>query len=139
LHPGDADEAEATATREHIRAFGLTPLTADDRVGPILGAAERVLATRRSAVMERRQPPRGSEDSGVRGDLYLTSTRLLLVGHQVVDVPLTSIDEMVVASERLLLSLGNGSGMRLAMDRPRVFRVEAANARAAARHGGRRR
>jgi hypothetical protein len=58
------------------------------------------------------------------GDLYLTSSRLVLVGRTALEYDLDSISEAVVSSERLLITLVDGAGITLAVDRPRLLQVE---------------
>jgi hypothetical protein len=68
------------------------------------------------------------------GTLHLTSRRLIHVGEQVTEVPLTTIEEMALALERLLLiRLNDGLDLALEVSHPRLLRVQIAAAKAAAR------
>ena len=76
-----ADEAAADQARERYRTRAMPALEPDARIAPLLGPDEHVLAVRRSAMLDRRQPPPGSDaPAGLAGDLYVTSRRLVLVG-----------------------------------------------------------
>jgi hypothetical protein len=75
------------------------------------------------------------------GRLYLTSTRLVLLGRPTADGPVESelsvalgdIEELAVVGERLLVSLADGTGITIDAGRPRLLRVQIAAARYAAR------
>ena len=71
--------------------------------------------------------------TGLRGDLYLTSVRLMLLGRHEVGFDLDGIDEVMVCGEQLLLVMRDGTGIALDVELPRLLRVEIAAARAAAR------
>jgi hypothetical protein len=89
---------------------------------------------RRAALLDRRQPQAGSDaPSGLAGDLYLTSRRLVLVGRLTLSFELDEIEEAMLAGERLLLVLRDGQGASVAVAQPRLLRVEIAAARAAVR------
>ena len=60
--------------------------------------------------------------------LYLTSRRLVHLGQVVLSVNLIDIEESSLAGERLLLTLRNGEGLTLDVDRPRLLRAEMAAA-----------
>ena len=72
--------------------------------------------------------PGGDRALGYGGTLYLTSQRLVHLGQVVVSVQLTDIEETSLAGELLLLSLREGEGISLDLDRPRVLRAEIAAA-----------
>jgi hypothetical protein len=59
--------------------------------------------------------------------------RLIFVGGVVVAFSLIDVEEADLAAEHLLLVLRDGVGLLLAVDRPRLVRVQIAAARAAAR------
>jgi hypothetical protein len=131
-----ADELAADAARGARRLQPIPSLRPDDRIGPRLRAGERVVAVRHSAQLDRRQPEQGAKaPSGIAGDLYLTSQRLVLVGRVYLEVDLRDIEEAGVSGERLLLVLNDGRGISLDVEGPRLLRVEIAAARALARAG----
>jgi len=128
------DEAAARDARERFRERDIEPLEPDGRIAELLAPGEDVLAVRRAALFDRREPPIGGSgrptSPGLAGDLYVTSARLVLVGRTVLQYDLDAIREAVVSSERLLLTLCGGAGVTLAVDRPRLLRVEIGAARA---------
>jgi hypothetical protein len=128
------DEAAAFEARERFREREIEPLEPDGRIAELLLPGEEVLAVRLAALLDRRMPSiRGSgwpAFAGLAGDLYVTSSRLVLVGRTVLEYDLDAIREAVVSSERLLLTLTCGAGITLAIDRPRLLRVEIGAARA---------
>jgi hypothetical protein len=128
------DEALADEARRRLREQGIIPIEPDDRVAAFLDPDEILVAVRRSASIERRQHPRGG-DPGLRGDLYLTSHRLVHLGRARVVYELEEIREAVVASRQLLLVVGDNRGVAIDVGDPRLLRVEIAAARAAARAG----
>ncbi len=126
-----ADEVAADRARERYRVDEMPALEPDARIAPLLGSHECVLAVRRSAQLDRRQPiPRPDAPLGLAGDLYLTSRRLVLVGRQVLSFDLGEIEEIGVSGERLLLVMSGGAGVSLDVEQPRLLRVEIATARA---------
>ena len=135
------DEAAALEARERYRDREIEPMAPDAPIAALLVPGEDVLAERRSVLLDRREPPLGGTRCscchGLAGDLYVTSTRLVLVGQTVLEYDFDSISDMVVSAERLLLSMCDGSGITLDVDRPNLLRVEvgAARARGAARTG----
>jgi hypothetical protein len=130
-----ADEAAADEARERYRREAMAPLEPDRRIAPLLARGEAVLAVRRSAVLERRQPVAGTTTAGPAGDLYLTSRRLVLLGRHTITIALGEVEEVMLAGERLLLVLRDGRGASLDVDRPRLLRVQLAVARAKERAG----
>ncbi len=72
--------------------------------------------------------PGGESALGYGGSLYLTSRRLVHLGQVNVTVSLTDIVETSLAGERLLLTLPEGEGMTLDVERPRHFRAQMAAA-----------
>lgn len=129
-----ADEAAADRARQGYGDGPMPELEPDEGIARLLGPGERSLAVRRSAAVDRRQPAPPPEPIGLAGDLYLTSSRLLLVGRRVLAVELAEVEDVVLAGERLLLVLGKGAGMSLDVDQPRLLRVQIAAARAEARN-----
>lgn len=129
------DQAAADEARLRYRRRGVAPIQPDEldqRIGPTLEPDEGLVAVRRSAVVRHT----GSSESGAQPgpvDVYVTTRRLLLVGSDVQGFDLATLDQTVVSNERLLLALGNGVGLTLEVDWPRLLRVEIAAARAARR------
>ena len=127
------DEAQADEARERYQAEGLPTIEADDRVTPLLELGEIPHGFHGNAMLEMgttgvsgRRP--------VGGSLYLTSHRLIHLGEQQTDVQLTTIEEMALALERLLLvRLNDGLDLALEVSHPRLLRVQIAAAKAAAR------
>jgi len=117
------DEAAAAAAREGFRLSPIQPIEADDAVRPQLADGERVHALRRHAIL---RAPGGEGALGYGGTLYLTSRRLIHLGQVVVSVNVADIVESSLAGERLLLTLRDGEGMSLDVDRPRLLRAEMA-------------
>lgn len=120
-----ADEMAAAAARARYRNEAMPSLPPDDRIGPLLGPDERVVAVRASARLERRQPAPGMRAPlGLAGALYVTSRRLVLVGRLTLAYELEAIEEAVLSDERLLLVLHDGRGLTLEVAQPRLLRVE---------------
>lgn len=128
----DTDEAAASEARARFRTYGVEPLGVEDRVRDLLDPREQVLAVRHSVGLDRRLgSSRTSAIDSIRGDLYVTTARLVLVGEQVVTFDLDRIEDSALAGESVLLILGDGVGIVLDADRPRLLRVQIAGARAA--------
>jgi hypothetical protein len=127
------DEAQADEARERYQTTGLPTLKADPRLAPLLQTDETVHAVHTSAMLEMGTTgANGRHPTG--GTLYLTSRRLIHAGEQVTEVPLTTVEEMALALERLLLiRLNHGSDLALEVSHPRLLRVQIAAAKAAAR------
>ena len=104
----------------------------DERIGVMLAPGERVVAVRRDVSVERRKDSR-DPDLALRGDLYVTTTRLMCLGHVRVDVPLAEIREAVVASSAVRLVVGDGRGLEIRTADPYLLRVQIAAVREAAR------
>ena len=82
--------------------------------------------------MERRAG--GRDPTGrLRGDLYLTTNRLVCLGRVPIDLPLAEIREAVVPAGTVRLVVGDGRGVEIRTVDPDVLRVEIAAAREAAR------
>jgi hypothetical protein len=127
------DEDAAAAARARYRVEPMKCLEPDAAIAPLLSPGERLLAVRRGAVFDRRQPRPGAVGPGLTGDVYLTSRRLLCLGRLKLTFGLDEIQEAVHSGDRLLLVMQDGAGIALEVDRPRLLRVEIATARAAAR------
>jgi hypothetical protein len=133
LARAQADEAAADEARERYRTQPHAKLEPDARIAPLLAAGEHVVAVRRSALLDRREPAVGSDvATGLAGDLYLTSRRLVLVGRLTLSFHLDEIEEAMLSGERLLLVMPGGQGASLDVAQPRLLRVEIAAARVAA-------
>lgn len=117
----DADETEAVATRDRLRDAPLPVLEADEEIAGLLAQGEIVHGLRRSAIL---RAPGDDRALGYGGTLYVTSHRLIHLGQVTVNVPLSNILETELAGERLLITLREGEGISLDVDRPRVLRVE---------------
>lgn len=128
----DADEAAAREARDRYLVEPITP-TADqpDRsvVGDVLAADEVVYAQRGSAILNAGR----SEVPGYGGRLYLTRTRLVLVGQVTVAIQLADVVETSIGGDRLLLTLRNGDGVELDVGQPRLLRTEIAAVRSLGR------
>jgi len=119
------DEAAATLARKRFRIGPMEALAPDEAIGPRLAEGELVYALRRHAIL---RAPGGDAALGYGGTLYLTSRRLVHLGQVVMSVQLTDIVETSLAGERLLLTLREGEGLSLDVDRPRMLRAEMAEA-----------
>jgi hypothetical protein len=119
------DEARAAAARERFRAEPLPVLEPDESVLGHLTHGESVHSLRSRAIL---RSPGGDHALGYGGTLYLTSRRLVHLGQVEMSVQLTDIVETSLAGERLLLSLRQGEGLSLDLDRPRELRAEIAAA-----------
>jgi hypothetical protein len=108
------DEAAALDARKRYRDREMDSVEPDARIAELLAPGEEVLAVRRSALLDRREPPisggRRGGCPGLAGDLYVTSSRIVHVGRSVLEYDLDAIREAIVSTERLLLILGDGTG-----------------------------
>ena len=133
-----ADEAAADLARARYRTQAMAALPPDEQIGRLLVPGERVVAVRRSALLERRQPQPGArETGGLGGTLYVTSQRLVLVGRASLSFGLGAIQDVMLSGDRLLVVLRDGQGLTVHVQQPRLLRVELAAARAA-QTGGKR-
>ena len=119
------DEAAAAAAREGFSIGPMVAIEPDDAIAPHLAPGELVHALRPHAIL---RAPGGDTELGYGGTLYLTSRRLVHLGQVVVTVQLTDIVELSLAAERLLLTLREGEGLSLEVDRPRLLRAGIAEA-----------
>lgn len=117
----EADEEAAAAARAQYESEGLPRLTVEESLAQELRGNE-VLHARRSSAMLNRDEGAGTLP-GYAGTLYLTSRRLIHIGHVTFTVPLTQIDEVSIVGERLLLTLSSGEGVSLDVAEPRLLRV----------------
>jgi len=93
-----------------------------------LDPEERLLAFRPGATFDRRQDGE-LPTLGVAGDLYLTTSRLVLYGRVVLVIRLAEIEEIDLMGERLMIATGGGHGVAIDVDRPRLLRVQIGTAR----------
>jgi len=127
------DEAAALVARDRYRDGSIEPIEPDERIAVLLVPGEEVFAVRRSALLDRREPPPGGgypAYPGLAGDLYVTSTRLVHLGRLALECDLDAVREAVVSAEHLLVVLCDGTGLILDVDRPRLLRVEITAVRA---------
>ena len=127
-----ADEALADEARRQLREHGFMPIAPDDGIGGILAPDELVIAVRRSVSLERRVG-RPSSHAGELGDLYVTTERLVHLGHDRIDFPLSEIRDAIAADGMLRLIVDEEPGIEIGVDDPRVLRVELAAARESVR------
>ena len=130
----ESDEVDATAARARYRAEGIAPVAPDSRIEHLLAPGECLLAVHAATVADSRASADGSAvGAGATGDLYLTSARLVFAGGVLVAYALGDIEQAVIAGEDVLLVMRDGVGLRVAVDEPRLLRVQIAAARAARR------
>lgn len=127
-----ADEASADEARQRLREYGIVAIEPDDRIGVLLAPGEKVVAVRRSVLLEHHQGS-GEAAGGVAGDLYVTTRRLVHLGALQVAYGLCEIRDAVEAPGALRLIVGEDRGIQMSVPDPRVLRVEIAAAREAAR------
>jgi hypothetical protein len=132
--PEPLDHASADEARRRLRAQGIVAIEPDERIGVMLAPGERVVAIRRDVSVERRKDVRDPE-LALRGDLYVTTTRIVCLGQVPFDVPLAEVREAVVAADALRLIIGDGRGLEIRTDDPALLRVEISVVREAARLG----
>lgn len=125
----ETDEIAARAARLRFRDEPIAPLDPQPADRPESLGAEPVYAFRGAAVLNAAR----TDVPGYTGTLYLTGTRLVLVGQVTVSIPLSDILETDLGGERLLLTLRNGEGATLDVGQPRLFRAYLS----AVRHWGR--
>jgi hypothetical protein len=122
------DEALASAARAHYRKEGIASIEPDGAIRSALCSDEQVLAFRPGASVERLSDPDGSPASG---PLAVTTKRLLFVpGQPTTLASLEELDDVTLATDRLLVLLTSGTGFRISTVRPRLLRVQLAEARA---------
>ena len=90
--------------------MGCRPSKSTGTIAERLRPGETVVDVRPSAVVSRHL--RGDGTDEFAGSLYLTSQRLMLVGHAPLEVELGQIDELALAGERLLVTLPDGTACR---------------------------
>ena len=130
------DELAAARARERYRHEPMAPIEARGPIVDLLGPDERLLAVRPKVLFDLRQEVADPGARGLVGELYLTSFRLILIGPYVLTYGLDEIDEVELSGDRLFLSAGDGTGLTLDVDWPRLLRVQIGIARAGARRRG---
>ena len=127
------DEQQADDARQLYQVEGLPSLEADDRIKALRLPDETLHAVYGSALLES-GPAKEGATQPQGGTLYLTSDRLIHAGERLTEVPLTAIEEVAIALERLLLiRVRDGLDLALEVSHPRLLRVQIAAAKAAAR------
>jgi len=121
------DVAAAEMTRSRLRQGPLEAIPTDPVIRPILAPGELVVSVRHHALVDWHPP--AAEARTIEGDVYLTSTRLVAVGADVVAWDLELVSEADVTDRQLLLLLADGTGVALTIDRPASFRVKVQAAR----------
>lgn len=132
----DPDAADADAARDRLRTGGIVQIEVDPGVRAMLAPGEQVVAARYGVSLERRAVPRPPQGR-LRGDLYVTTSRLLHVGPVRIEYPVTEICEAVVARQALRLAMTGSRGIEIGVRDPRVLRVEIAGVRVKARAAAR--
>ena len=125
------DERQAFEARSLYRTEGLPAIEPDAAIAEHIRADETVVSVRPSSVVSWHLPGDGTDDYA--GRLYLTSQRLVLLGHTDVEIELDRIEELALAGERLLVTLTDRTGLSIDADRPRLLRVQIAAALTAGR------
>ncbi|TAK01960.1 MAG: hypothetical protein EPO36_03840 [Chloroflexota bacterium] len=126
----DTDEAAAADVRVRYREHGLEPIAPGDCIAARLDEDEHLLAVVPAVVMVRRLA-RPGEDEQLRGDLYVTSRRLLHVSLFNRTIELDEIEDAALSGTNVLLLLRGGLGVVLRTSSPRLVRARIAVARAA--------
>jgi hypothetical protein len=132
----ERDERAAAVARDRYRTSGLAPLCADADLAALLAPGERVFAVHPRVTALRTAGTGSAAASSAAGTLLLTSGRIIVAGAGVVEIDLEDIEEAVISGDRLLLVLGRGVGLSLALGQPRLLRVQVAAARSVTRGGG---
>lgn len=125
------DEREAFEARAQYRTDGIPSIEPDGQVALHMRAGETVFVARPSSVISRHHGGDGTD--AFAGSLYLTSQRLLLLGHTTFELELGQVEELALAGERLLVTLADGTGLSIDAARPRLLRVQIAAALTAGR------
>jgi len=121
------DMAAAELTRHRLRLGPLEAIPPDDAIRPLLCPAELVVAVRHDALVD--WHPVAAAARSIRGDVYLTSARLVVTGEDNLTWDLGLVREADVTDRQLLLALDDGAGIALTISRPASFRVKVQAAR----------
>jgi hypothetical protein len=128
-----ADELAASEARRRYRTEPMPAMQPDLPIAALLRPDEVVLAVRRGPGPGETALLPGVVVPASAPAVYLTSERLVHCGPDAATLELGQIADAILLRGGLVLILDDGSFVRLEVDRPRVFRVEIATARAAAR------
>jgi hypothetical protein len=120
------DERAAFDARALYRTDGLPAIEPDGAIAESIRPGETVISVRASSIVGRHLRGGGTDDFA--GRLYLTSDRLLILGHTSLEVELVVVDEVALAGERLLVTLNDGTGLSIDAIQPRLLRVQIAAA-----------
>ena len=102
----------------------------DAAIAPLLCPGEDLHTLRRGVLFEiRERLGAGTVNQCGAGDLYLTSRRLVVLARPLLALELEWIQEIELTGDRLLLTLGDGSGVCLVVTGPQLLRVELSAAR----------
>lgn len=122
------DEALAAAARARYRTDGIIRIEPDGGMRSALGSDEHLVAIRPVASVEHST---AGGDARLSGVLAITTHRLMLVDSKPVTLAsLDELDDVTLASDRLLVTLRTGLGFTIDAAHPRLLRVELAEARA---------
>jgi hypothetical protein len=132
LARAERDEQAAHDARERYRTTPMQSIPVDAELAAHLEPGEQLLATRSTSLLDC-VPSDPLDCPPSSGPMHLTDRRLLQIGPDRTTIELSLIEELSLAGERLLLSLGDGRGFVIELPRPRLFRVEVATALRAAR------
>ncbi len=127
------DEVAATEARRRYRTEPMASVSHDAALDGVLRPGEVVLAVRRAASVGHGTPAVDRLTRERMTDMFLTSERLVIGCERAISIELAEIVDAIVVRGRLVLILRDGSSVSLAVERPRVLRVEIATARVAAR------
>lgn len=129
-----SDEQLALRAREQYRESGIPDIPAEEHVLAHLELGERLLASRDAAIVRRIDVEAdGRVVISEEGPLYVTDRRLIHLGTHIELIPLTDIDELSMADDRILVTLSGSRGVTLDVDSPHQLRVLIAAAKAARR------
>jgi hypothetical protein len=122
------DEALASAARVRYRADGIVGIEPDLAIRAVLDPDEQLLAVREVATVGSVSTPR---ERALFGRLAITTKRLLVLdGQSVTLARLEELDDVTIATNRLLVMLTTGVSFIIDTAQPRLLRVELAAARA---------
>jgi hypothetical protein len=121
------DEALAAAARAEFRDRRCDGVQMDDTLRGVLDEGEGLVATGDGSVTYS-----SVEDGRIaQGRLAVTTARLIAVGPPAVTIaPLDDMDDVIVATGQLHVTVIGGSGFTIETPYPRLLRVQLAEARA---------
>ena len=125
----EEDEELASATRARYLIDGIASLEPDRRTRSALRRQELLLAEREGASIH--HLAMGRRASSMSGRLAITTERLILIKRRPVTLAsLEELDDVSLMAHRLQVMLTTGAGFAIRAFRPRLLRVELAEARA---------